>query len=93
MFMKKLLIIRPWRGSFFKKQKDFDKEVSERFSEVFLVRNTCTDIIREYQINNDKKELILEVKCKLNRGILEMIELHSPKAYNKSVLNIQKDAF
>jgi hypothetical protein len=57
-----------------------------------LVRNTCTDIIREYHINNDEKELILEAKCLLNFGILEMIELYSPKDNNKTVLKIQKDA-
>jgi len=90
--MKKLLMIRPWRGSFFEKQNDFDKEAYEQFSDVFLVRNTCTDNIREYHINNAKKELISEAKCQFNRGILEMIELHSPKAYNESVLKIQKDA-
>jgi len=90
--MEKLFIIRPWRGSFFEKQNDFNKEAYEQFSDVFLVRNTCADNIREYYINNDKKEMILEAKCQLNRGILEIIELHSPKAYNKSVLKIQKNA-
>lgn len=90
--MGKIIRIRPWRGSFFEKQNDFDKEAYERFSDVFLVRNACTDNIREYHINNDNKELLLEAKCQLNRGILEMIELHSPKSYNRPVLKIQKDA-
>lgn len=90
--MKKNLIIRPWRGSFFEKQNDFDKETYERFSDISLIRNNCTDNIREYYINNDKKELILEAKCQFNRGILEMIELYSPKIYSESVLKIQKDA-
>ena len=90
--MKKLLSIRPWRVSFFKKQNDSDKETYEQFSDVFLVRNTHKDNIKTYQINNDKKELVLEVRCHFNNEILDVIELYSLEAYCRSVLKARKES-
>jgi hypothetical protein len=88
--MKKLFKIRPWRVSFFKRQNDFDEGNYERFCDLSLTRNSRTDNVREYQINNDKEELVLEANCQLSSGILEIIELYYPKTYDKSVLKIQK---
>ncbi len=88
----KHLNIRPWRVSFFQKQNEFNKQIYEQFSDLYLIRTNYKNNIIGYQIKNDQKELVLDSKLHINHGVLEAIELYSPEDYSRAILNVRKDS-
>lgn len=89
-FMKKSRMIKPWRASFFQNLSEGDKKLYDQLSDLYLVKKVYKDKVI-YQINNDKKEVVLEAKCYLKCGSLVDIELYSRESYNRLVLNLRKD--
>lgn len=75
----------PFQPKFTPLRKDY-----ERYKDLYLKSNICTDGTIQYEVVNDSKELILYAKCYLNGKLPDLLAIYSPET-NMKILEVKQE--